>query len=220
MRKLYLFFVLFFIASVSNVFAYTITFDDLPTYYNSSVFGDPGDYGTSLIYGDVTFETVANAHLLTTGADFDPGFGMANSAPNKLTFSCAPEFRTVSEITILFDKPVEDFSFWLNGTGYDTTINAYDKKDNLIETFVQPYPQVPPPPGWNDRYDIPHLVSLNSSDISWVTIQPSRYDAFSIDDVSYERAHGNGNAPVPEPATLSLLGLGLSGLGLLRRKKK
>jgi hypothetical protein len=195
----------YFLLSLLSVFllwsyasATLITFDNLPAYHNSSSYGDPGDYGTRLSYGHVTFKTVSGSHLLVTSTDWDRGFGIEHSLPNKLSCDAPVGQRTVSEITMLFDSPVKNVSFWLSGLFRDTGIYAYDKKGKLLESFVQTYPQTGPlaPDGrpWDYYYaETENLESLNISGISKVKVLTlyGYYDYFSIDNLSFnERVVG------------------------------
>ena len=119
-----------------------------------------------------------------------------------------------TSFTVLFAEPVARLSFWLTGTFHDTTVTAFDDADQVLETFVQTYPQDGPiaPDGrpWDFFYDDQlRFIQLASSRIARLTIQPSAHDGFSIDDVGYQ--------VIPEPGSLALVGLGLVGL-LWRRR--
>lgn len=186
--------------------AAVISFDDLPL----------GDYGNSLRYRDVIIGTYPESHLLVTSVETDRGYGNEHSPLNKLSVS--GEQRLLIEETsflVHFDNPVQEVNFWLTGTFHDTTINAYDAANGLISTFVQTYPQngslAPDGNHWDVYYDRAlRLINVEGSSISRLSIQPSAYDGFSIDDLSYNS--------IPEPASLVLLGLGL--LRLVFKKKK
>lgn len=186
--------------------AVVLNFDDLAL----------GDYRDNFRYNDVIIQTYPGAHLQVTDQTAD-GYGNARSLPNKLSVwgdqPLVPKEKT--SFLFLFDAPVADFSFWLTGVGHDTTVNAYDSAGNIIETYIQTYPTIGPPPsgyaGWDYYYDgVLRLVELQQSGISRVSIQPLAYDGFSIDDVSYN--------VVPEPASLLLLSFSLLGAGFFKRK--
>ena len=172
-----------------------------------------GDYGDNLIYGDVTIRAYPGSHLQVTDPTSD-GFGKAHSLPNKLSVwgeePLVPKEKT--SFLVIFNSPVQNLNFWLTGTFHDTTINAYDLNNNLVETFVQTYPMEGPvaPDGrpWDYYYDdVLRHVYLQEDSIARITIQPSAYDGFSIDDLSY-----TVEPVVPEPATLLLFGTGLVGV--------
>lgn len=150
-----------------------------------------GDYGDSLRYGDVTIETYPGSHLEVTDQSAD-GFGNAHSLPNKLSVwgdqPLVPKEKT--SFLVVFDYPVQEVSFWLTGTFHDTTVNAYDVNDNLVATFLQTYPKDGPlaPDGtpWDYYYDrVLRFINIEATDISKISIQPSAYDGFSIDDLTY-----------------------------------
>ena len=187
-------------------FAVMITFDDLPV----------GNYGSDLTVGNATFQrNVTTAHLEITDATSD-GFGKAHSLPHKLSVMGREPLTTEqTSFSVLFAQPIEQLSFWLTGTFHDTTVRAFDSADQLLETFVQTYPQDGPlaPDGrpWDFYYDDQlRFVQLETANISRLHIQPSAHDGFSIDDFGYQ--------VIPEPGSLALVGLGLVGVGLRRRR--
>lgn len=209
MKKIFLLSLLSIFLFWSYASAAILTFDDLAL----------GDYGNSFRYEDVNIETYTASHLLVTSVETDRGWGNEHSLPNKLSVASdrntTPDLPEVTSFNILFDFPVQDVSLWLTGAFHETTINAYDSGEVLLSTFVQTYPMEGPtaPDGntWDVYYDrVLRFINVSGSDIARLHIQPSIYDGFSIDDVSY--------TPVPEPATLSLLGLGLLGFVFKRKK--
>jgi len=184
-----------------------LTFDDLYL----------GDYGDSLTYGDVQIQTYTGSHLQITNQSAD-GMGNAHSSPNKLSVwgnqPWVPKEKT--SFVLLFGHPVTEVGFWLTGTFHDTTVNAFDYDANLLETFVQTYPCVGPlaPDGtpWDYYYDRElRFISIGASAISTLSIQPSAYDSFSIDDVSYN--------VVPAPGALLLGSIGVGLVGWLKRRR-
>lgn len=194
--------------SSNQAFAVTKTFDDLTA----------GDYGQSLVYGDMTVNTsVPTATLAVTDATSD-GFGKAYSLPNKLSVRGSEPLTTEqTSMKINFLNPVENFNFWLTGSFHDTTVTAYDSTNTLKETFVQTYPTsgatAPDGRPWDFYYDDQlRFIEFNYSGISSVLIQPNAHDGFSIDDVSY--------TVTPEPATMALFGLGAGAFALAHRRKK
>ena len=208
MKKTAIIATMIIILGCTNASAAIFTFDDLT----------PGDYGDSLNYGGMTINTYPGSHLQVTDQTAD-GFGNAHSLPNKLSVwgdhPWAPKEKT--SFSIYFDSPVTDFSFWLTGTFHDTTVKAYDLNSIPLETYIQTYPITGPlaPDGtpWDYYYDRQlRFISLSASNIHNITIQPSAYDGFSIDDLSYE--------VVPEPTTMALMGIGLLSAGVIRRRKK
>ncbi|MBN1527346.1 MAG: hypothetical protein JW919_07180 [Candidatus Omnitrophica bacterium] len=158
-----------------------INFDDLAL----------GDYGDITHFGDVTISTYTGGHLQVTKQLTD-GFGNAYSGPNKLSVwgdqPWVPMQKT--SFSLLFDTPVEQVSFWLTGTFHDTTVTTYDSYGNLLGTFVQTYPMdgalAPDGTPWDWYYDrVLRFINIGGSNISRMVIQPSAYDSFSIDDLSY-----------------------------------
>ncbi|MDD5216847.1 MAG: PEP-CTERM sorting domain-containing protein [Candidatus Omnitrophica bacterium] len=187
--------------------ASVVAFDDLAS----------GIYGDTLIYGDVTFKSQAGGKLEVTNQSAD-GFGNAHSLPNKLSVWGDPPLtpKEKTSILIFFNHTVQSVDFWLTGTFHDTTVNAYDKNGDLIDTFLQTFPLSGPvaPDGnpWDYYYDhVLNLIRLQGAAISKVTIQPSAYDGFSIDDLAY--------AAIPEPSTVLLMIWGLLGLSFVKMKK-
>ncbi|HOW59759.1 MAG TPA: PEP-CTERM sorting domain-containing protein [Candidatus Omnitrophota bacterium] len=190
-----------------NARAAIITFDDLSL----------GVYGDTLTIGDVTIKSQMGGKLAITDQTAD-GFGNAHSLPNKLSvFGDEPLVpKEKASFLIFFDNPIQSVNFWITGNGHDTNVDAYNADGNLVDSFLQTYPMNEPtaPDGrpWDYYYDgVLRLITLEASDISKVTVQPSAYDGFSIDDLSY--------TAIPEPSTMLLMLSGLLGLPFVRRKK-
>jgi len=177
--------------------AYTLTFDDLAL----------GDYGDSLKYGDIVIQTYPGSHLQVTDQSAD-GMGNAHSSPYKLSVWADHPWVPKEKISfmLVFDDPVVEVGFWITGTFHDTTASAYNAAGDLLTTFVQTYPMDEPraPDGrpW-DYYYAPQLrfINLKGPAISKISIQPSGYTHFSIDDVSYQIV------PVPSAVGLGAIGL-------------
>jgi hypothetical protein len=191
-----------------------LTFDNL----------SKGNYGNKFTYDGVTFETYPTSELEVTGPspnDAD-GLGTAYSLPNKLSVVGAQPTSdpAQSSFTLLFNQPANNINFWLTGTFHNTTIDAYNSSSQLVSSYTQAYPQNGPPPagfpGWDYYYDTTlNDINVNGSGISKLTIQPSAYDGFSIDNVSY---HLNA-APEPVSTILFLVG-GAIMLFIKRRQIK
>ena len=193
------------VISSPNALANTKTFDDLAT----------GEYGQSLLYGDIAVKAIPTAHLMITDFTSD-GFGKAHSLPNKLSVR-GGEPLTTEQTSMLIDfaNPVEGVNFWLTGTFHDTTVTAYNNFGTSIESFTQTYPTsgstAPDGRPWDFYYDDQlRFIELSSSGISQLFIQPSAHDGFSIDDLSY--------TVTPEPVSAALFLLG-GGTLLLRKRR-
>jgi hypothetical protein len=153
-----------------------------------------GDYGNSLKHDAITIATYPSSHLeVTDQTGVTYGYGNVYSIPNQLSVWGEQPwlYKEQTSFSLQFDYPVYNFSFWITGTFHDTTVVAYDKNGNVLETFVQTYPidwNIPSPDGspWDAYYDrVLRFIQLNASGISKITIQPSGYDGFSIDDLTY-----------------------------------
>jgi len=193
---------------VAGTNADMVTFDDLAL----------GDYGDSLRYGDIVIEAYPGSHLQVTDQSAD-GMGSAHSSPHKLSVwgdqPWVPKEKT--SFMLVFDDPVVEVGFWITGTFHDTTASAYNAADDLLTTFVQTYPMDEPraPDGrpWDYYYaDQLRFINLKGPPISKVSIQPSGYTHFSMDDVSYE--------VVPAPGAVILGSIGITFSGWLLHKRR
>lgn len=186
---------------INSVFFYTpayallIHFDDLSV----------GNYGDNLKVNDVSFQSISPGYLMITDQTAD-GFGRAYSPENKLSvIGESSMYKEQTSFDILFGTPVNNFSFWITGTFHDTTITAFDEYDQEIFIFIQNYPMSGPtaPDGtpWDYYYDRQlRFINIDALYTSRINIQPSAYDGFSIDHLSYN--------PIPESSTILLFGVG------------
>ena len=147
-------------------FAATQTFDDQV----------PDNYGPTLTLDELTFQSENGTWLSVTNAS-SSGLGTANTLPNKLsTFGVEPPASGLrTGLTVRFQAPAKQVTFWLTGHSNDTTIKAYDAQNNVLSTLVRTSAQVGTV-----------QITASSTPIAKVFIQPSVYDGFSVDDVCYQ----------------------------------